>query len=374
MKWRSLPPTGNPVIRRSDSRDQAVSFPGYRTVYTDSGTTALAFALFCLARDSHFENPGEVIVPGYCCPDLVSAVVYAGLKPVIVDVSDNDPSYDLQKLRSSLNKSTVAIIAINFLGVRERITELQGIASSLNIAVIEDNAQWFPDNNSLPAPNVDFRIFSFGRGKAVSLLGGGMVCIADDMQPFSVSLADGKKDKLWALKTYAYQILSVPYVYRWVESIPFLKLGSTRYHPLHEIRSIDKTRQRKLTKNIDAYRKLPRVAEHFYLKHLSGVNLLDSVLRTDRAHRLLRFPMLFSSQQIRDRVFNELSKKGLGASKMYQKSLPEIEGLPDISIADGSVPNAQSFADRFLTLPTHSGVSERDCSTIVDIIKKEAGH
>ncbi|MDX1475014.1 MAG: DegT/DnrJ/EryC1/StrS family aminotransferase, partial [Reinekea sp.] len=86
-------------------------------MYTDSGTTALAFALFCLARDSHFENPGEVIVPGYCCPDLVSAVVYAGLKPVIVDVSDIDPSFELHKMRSSINISTLSIIEIHFLCV-----------------------------------------------------------------------------------------------------------------------------------------------------------------------------------------------------------------------------------------------------------------
>ena len=147
---------------------------------TCSGTAALAIALHCAKKLHPLGNKRQVIIPGYGCPDLVSAVVHAGLVTVLVDLEADSHQLSHQAIQRALTEKTLPIVAVNFLGLPGRLPNLRQITDSAECLLIEDNAQWFPE----PEDKLygDFVITSFGRGKPVNLLGGGLLLTNNRLQ------------------------------------------------------------------------------------------------------------------------------------------------------------------------------------------------
>ena len=84
--------------------------------------------------------------------------------------------------------------------------------------------------------------------------------------------------------------------------------------------------------------------------------------------RLLRYPLLIE-EKYRDSVYQKLKRAGLGASIMYAASLPRIPGMPGGLNNKQGFPNAENFAARLLTLPTHLYVNAKVINKIEAILK-----
>ena len=109
-----LPPVGNPVNlhvgeQRPCQQGQADSlaslFPCYQIQYYASGTAALAAAIIAAIKakdDAAAAAEAEVIIPAYACPDLVSALLFAGAKPVLVDFEVASTWLDLTEVLSAI--------------------------------------------------------------------------------------------------------------------------------------------------------------------------------------------------------------------------------------------------------------------------------
>ena len=367
MSWRVLPPAGHPVLLTSD-RSALPEFSGYRAFWVQSGTAALALAMLAARRRSpQIENP-QVILPGYACPDLVAAALFSGLQPVLVDISSDDPAYDLNALRAAISPATVAVVAVNFLGMSERLASLRDIISThASVMLIEDNAQWFPE----PFPNAplqgDFVCLSFGRGKPVSLLGGGVLLInaALDMPNFAdVIQSPDTPGVIFSVKTLAYNALLSPWLYGPVSKLPFLKLGITQLKTLSVIQAMDEQRLALLDSNIRNYLRRP----HTCVNAISA-SLPDQIINLpaqagERTGRLLRYPILLPDRESRDAALQQLQRAGLGATALYQSVLPDIEGVATRVVVSGNLSGAKQFADRLLTLPVHAGVKAADVKAI----------
>jgi len=375
MTWADLPPAGNAIVLR-DGKHPLPSFPGYTAVWVNSGTAALALAMLA----TRFERPEishpEVVLPGYACPDLVSAALYAGLKPVVVDIEHEDPGYDLVALRAVLNPATIAVVAINFLGIKERLREIRDeLAIHPRIALIEDNAQWFPEPQDASVLEGDYVCLSFGRGKPVSLLGGGALLIRNErFESAYRQLKIGRAQSAgasFALQAKAYNFLLHSIVYGTVSRNPLLKLGQTAFKRLTHVHALDQVRLALLGTNLDAH--IHRSRDHENQLHsllTSKQKLLDLPWITGpRRGRLLRYPILCATSIQRDRYLVQLRRAGLGASAMYQRPLPKIDGMSALVKVAGQLPNSLQFAGRFLTLPIHSGVTKRHLAQIASILE-----
>ena len=55
---------------------------------------------------------------------------------------------------------------------------------------------------------------------------------------------------------------------------------------------------------------------------------------------------------------------------MYPTSLPKISGMNHLLDDKQSFPNAEDFASRVLTLPTHAGVSDSDIDKMKAILSE----
>ncbi len=368
-----LPPVGSPISLSRSICEELLAFLGYIPNWVDSGTAALALALLAAKANRPDLLAPEVIVPAYCCPDLIAAAKFAGVDPVVVDILPNDPRYDIALLKQALGANTLAVIAVNFLGIREDISTIKDLLTAWpQTYLIEDNAQWFPaaEENHLLAG--DFVIFSFGRGKPVSLLGGGLLL---SKQPLPILASEmvlpaETRALLSVIKIGLYNILLIPQFYQLLNRNPFIKLGETHFDSLHCIRKLSNDKMTLIAQNVINYRKRDQSLKREYGKVFaqSGVeNLLASAIES-RGRRLLRFPVLLSTEDQKNSLLEKFSQQGLGATAMYKTPVIEIEGVEKSvtkSFLNGS---AHSFARRFLTLPIHEHVSPKHLKAIEDII------
>lgn len=104
------------------------------------------------------------------------------------------------------------------------------------------------------------------------------------------------------------------------------------------------------------------------LDSLDKINNLPRLCNMEANRRLLRYPLLLEVES-RDRVYRKLKQAGLGVSVMYPAILPRIAGLTHILDSKQGFPNAEMFASRILTLPTHSAVCEKDIEKMKVILR-----
>ena len=380
-----LPPVGNSVNLHACEQKQADSmaslFSSYQIQYYASGTAALAAALVAAMKEKD-SSEAEIIIPAYACPDLVSAVVFVGAKPVLVDFEVDRPWLDLAKLASAITEKTVAIVAVDLFGINERWSQLQALAKQKGVVLIEDSAQYFPGGHDSQPQQQDWQgdlvVLSFGRGKPVSLLGGGAVLTKNTSlfeqlpkpQPIAATV---KQHFLFALKARLYNAMISPFLYWLPQALPFLHLGETRYHVLTGIDSLDKERLHLLMSNISRYQgdaeatiRCEKISS--MLDSLDSINNLPRLCNMEENRRLLRYPLLVEVK-FRDRLYKKLKQAGLGVSVMYPASLPKITGLTSILGSKQNFPNAEMFASRILTLPTHSFVCEKNIEKMRAILR-----
>jgi dTDP-4-amino-4,6-dideoxygalactose transaminase len=373
--FRVLPPVGEPILLGPEG--DPPEFPGFHPVWTQRGTAALALAVqLAMERRPDITAP-EVLIPGYGCPDLVAAVHFAGAKPVLVDIGVEDPAFDPEALEQAWTPSTVAVVAVNFLGIRERVHDLARAAASRDVWLIEDSAQWYPEaqpGETAPLSPADAMVLSFGRGKPVSLLGGGCLLINRRHRvPAARPVPPGSPHATsLRLKVILYNWLLNPGLYGWVSRMPWLRLGDTRYEPLAGIEGMDEARLRWVRANVHDHLNRDRWREQTLSELLTAsshsvVDLPRSL--KERTGRLLRYPLLCRQPDLRDALLRRLTELGLGATAMYGEALPNVPGVAAVLGGRLSLPGAETFASRLLTLPVHSRVGERDLSCLPREIK-----
>jgi dTDP-4-amino-4,6-dideoxygalactose transaminase len=71
----------------------------------------------------------------------------------------------------------------------------------------------------------------------------------------------------------------------------------------------------------------------------------------------------------RDALLERLRKAGLGATALYQRVMPEVEGVDDQVDVRVALDGARLFADRLLTLPVHGGVTEGDVERMLEVLR-----
>jgi len=374
-----LPPVGNPVTLKTRSDLVGASFfsTNQSRLY-NSGTAALAAAI-CAAKKLKKNTSPEVILPAYACPDLVSAAVFADVKPVLVDLEEGLPWLNLSQLANTITENTIAIIGVNLFGIAERWKQLSKLAIHNNVVLIEDSAQYFPGRDEQYDWQGDLVVLSFGRGKPVSLLGGGAVLTKNtelfDLLPKPDIKAASIRQRLpFKLKARIYNAMISPYLYWLLPMLPFLHLGETRYHALEGIEAMDPVRSELLTSNMyeyqndtDATSRCRKISS--MLGSLDNVNNLPRSCKMKENRRLLRYPLLVEAVS-RDCVYKKLKQAGLGPSTLYPACLPRITGLSHIIDDKKRFPNAEMFASQILTLPTHSYVSDGNIEEMKTILSK----
>jgi len=367
-------------------------FLPFKFIGFQSGTAALAAALISVRKAQPLvENP-TVILPAYTCPDVVSACLFARVKPKMVDFEQDKNWIDLDDLKAKIDNSCIAIIAINFLGIPERIESIRSVINHTcnkthSITIIEDSAQGLPKGKAEEYWLGDIITCSFGRGKPLNLMGGGGIfynptrineATRDNLKDITPTDTFGHPPfdgLVYQIKVKLFNVLSFPFYYYFLSKLPFLKLGETIFHPLNKINAIPSSIKKQFNANYKKYNE----TQSLRVRYDDLFNSLDSKLITSLPVQsgvstyspLLRYSILVKDSNIRELIYRDLSNAGVGISKMYQHILPDIANIKHSMFAEiTDCTNAEYFAASLLTLPMHQDVKEQHIAKIKSVLLK----
>ena len=153
--------------------DQVARYLGVKHALSlPSGRMALYLSLKALKLDSG----SEIIIPSFNVPEVVSTVIWAGMRPKFVDIDPGTYNVSPELIEEKISEKTGAILLTHLYGQPAQIDKILNIAEKHGIRVIEDAAQAL--GASYQGKKVgtfgEIAYFSFGLVKNLNCLGGGM--------------------------------------------------------------------------------------------------------------------------------------------------------------------------------------------------------
>lgn len=375
-----LRPVGNKVPLPVAADDTLPWEHLYCHEFTRSGAEALGLAVgMAIMEFPRIDSP-EVLMPAYACPDIVAAIISQGAKPVLVDLESTlTPRMSIEDLLSNITANTIAIIAVGFLGIPERLSVLSKICKESNLFLIEDSAQCFPPESRKDG-FADFVVLSFGRGKPVNLMGGGAVLIRKDHHPrcrrflSQHNVVDLKIGVAWHLKRLIFNLMLSRLCFALLERVPFLRLGETSFQSLNDIKRLTIPKGLVVAGTAQFYRcpmwQVVYGKTLSFLDDLGWIRLHSLLVEHDGAvGPALRYALIAPSRGIRDVMVRRLNCAGIAASCFYGKALLDIEGVAEHLDVIAKYPSADEFSSRLLTLPCHDGMTDQDVSIIFECFR-----
>ncbi len=366
----------DPRVDERVCRLLADRFAVRHSLLTNSGRAALTVILQALAQG---DSRNEVILPGYTCFTVAASVRRAGLKVQLVDLKPDSLDYDQADLERKISPRTLAIVAIYPFNLTIDIESLQQVARRNGVYLIEDAAQaiGLTVGGKSAGTIGDVGFFSLSKGKPITTMSGGIIVTnRDNLAVRMAEILDGlprpgaAKNLKVLVTSLAMKALINPRLYWLVDHIPGVTLGETVYRPSFAMSRMP-TASALLLEHL-----LPRVAPinqdrasnaARWIGLLAGRGGVSVVAghHTDES-LYLRLPLLCRSKAHRERLFEVL--KSLGASRMYGEPLEVIDDADLFSPDVQPCPQARSFADRLLTLPTHEYVNDDDMATTIRLL------
>ena len=330
-----------------------------------SGKAALSLLLGALAS---LKKRRKVVIPGYTCFSVASAVRKAGLDIAVCDVRSDTLDFDFNQLEAVTDKDTLCVIPTHLFGIRSDVGKVKEIADRKEIFVVEDSAQAFPGpDRKTKGAQGDAEIFSFARGKNITCGSGGLLLAASEEIAFALGArfksldSESRISAAGSLAGLAMMKLFMnPWLYWFPDGLTFLKLGETVYSVNYPIYKLNKLKYKfisdwkKQTESADIRRSF--LGEEY--KKALGLDREQGIYAGRVPY--LRFPVYMKNAEAKCRVLKKYRR--LGVSGMYPSSICEIRELSSF-VEPRSCPGSVEIASRLVTLPTHHYVNN-------DIMKK----
>tara|TARA_X000000368_G_C23030506_1_gene712308 strand:+ start:602 stop:1693 length:1092 start_codon:yes stop_codon:yes gene_type:complete len=152
------------------------------SISCSNGTDAITLSLLSLDLPKN----SEVIIPAMTYASTFYAVINAGLKPILVDINDNDPLINLNHIANKITKKTRVIIPVHLYG---SVVDIHKLKKKINkkIIIIDDCAQahgaYYENRKRVGGSNVTkISTFSLYPGKNLGAYGDGGIITTDDKQ------------------------------------------------------------------------------------------------------------------------------------------------------------------------------------------------
>lgn len=388
---RTVPPAAAPLHLKDIFSGVAGIFSGRKTVgrfenevkraycvrhcfAVSSGKAALVLILQALQELTPEKD--EVLIPAYTCYSVPSAIVRAGLRVRLCDISSGTLDFDFNRLAEQLdNPRLLCVIPTHLFGLPADVERLKSLLCSRRIFVLEDAAQAMggESNGRKIGTLGDVGLFSLGRGKAFSTVEGGLILTDNE----SIGLAIERRlaaipeyGALDCLKLMIYAValsaLIHPWVYWFPKLLPFLKLGETRFDPSFPIRRLSPF-QAGMAKGWRT-----KTEEFMGIRSRNANNLAACGITLAGALQgaipeLIKFPFMTVDAEAKKMILHKSERMGLGISDGYPDSIDGINGLACLSDSK-EFPGARELAVRLVSLPVHPLINENDTRKIANLL------
>jgi perosamine synthetase len=311
-------------------------------VLAPNGTLGLFLALLALElpRDS------EILVPAFTFYASATAAVFAGLRPVFVDVDPETFNLDIDRLTPHVTERTKAIMPVHVYGHCAPLDRVAEFAARHQLKVLEDAAQAYgvAYQGRHAGTWGDVGVISFFADKTITM-GEGAVVLTDD---------DALYEKLRLLRNQG-------------------RLSSGTF--IHDALGMNfRVTDMQCAVGRAQLRKLPDIvarkqANHArYVANLTGVEGVRWMqVQEGSSHVPFRFAMLSERQaEVVDALEAErIQTRGFFHPLHLQPALQ--------TYARGPLPVAERLSREGICLPVHRGLTSTDVDDMCDIIRKVHG-
>jgi dTDP-4-amino-4,6-dideoxygalactose transaminase len=380
-----------------------------------SGKAALTLILWVLRE--LFPDRDEVLIPAFTCYSVPSSIVRAELRVRTCDLHPACLDFDFAQLSAMLSEAqpprtdpgpagsasdsqvetrdladnsgdsirkVLAVVPTHLFGLPADVVRLRKLIRHPEVTIVEDAAQAMgeavADGKLGTLGDVSF--FSLGRGKAFSVVEGGIILTNRD------DLAEGLDRLVGCLPRYgllsllklifkalALIVLIHPRLFWVPRGMPFLKLGETLFEPdfpILRMSSFQAGLARNWRRKLEIFRDVRKNRANRWIAILAASRNQGSHFLRGQLLGLPRFPLRISDKDKRDALLRESAGRGLGIMPVYPTS---IEAIPELKgeFARRAFPVAASCARELVTLPTHGYLTEDDVSKIGSLVSRALG-
>jgi len=325
-------------------------FRAKHAVAVNSGTGALHMALWAAG----VKAGDEVILPSFTFIATAEVVALIGAKPVFVDIKPNTYNIDPDKLEVAITSNTKAIIPVDLYGLPAQMDKIRKITDKHNLILVEDAAQAHGASYRGKSPGyfADMACWSFYASKNITTGEGGMVTTSNDKFAEKLRLirSHGEREE--------YKASTLGHNYRMPEIEAAMGIMQLKKLPMF----VEKRR-----KNAEALtRRLRDVKQLIPPTEPRGCRS-SWYLYTARIRK--------GGSKDRDRIVDDLRKKGVGATVYYHTPIHQMPYYK--RFGDYHLPNTEKMAQQVFSLPVHPKVSAENIEyiacTVETAMKKHAG-
>ena len=316
----------------------------------NSGTSAGHAAL--LATNI---NSGEVIVPSFTFISTSNWPLMVNAKPKFVDIEEANFGLDPKRVKLEITKNTKAIIPVHYGGLPCKIIEINRIARSKKITLIEDCAEAL--GAKIKGVSVgtfgQMSVFSFAPNKILATGEGGAIC-TDSKKIFKklqLIRSHGRKANNNYFKTS--QLPSyISIGYNWRMSSMTAALGLSQFDKLDKIIQL---RRKHAMFYISKLKKIKEIKlpdepkDHLHVYQLFTIQLKNNLIRNELQKFLV-------SKRIMTKIFFE----PIHLSNFYKK----------LGFGKMSLSNTKKISQTVLSLPIFPGLKSEEIIYICDSIKE----
>jgi dTDP-4-amino-4,6-dideoxygalactose transaminase len=301
-----------------------------------SGLDALRFALLAL----ELEPGDEVILPANTFIATAEAVVQAGARPVLVDVSTADYNLDVAAVSAAITKRTRAVMPVHLYGQMADMRALLEVTERHALAVIEDACQAHgASRDGIRSGTAGWAAaFSFYPAKNLGAFGDAGALVTDDAELAALvrSLREhGQRSK------YRHE-----------------RLGYTGR--LDTLQALALMRKLPFLDDWNAERS---TAAAYYSESLAGLG--DLVLPAVPVGSDPVWHLYAVRTGRPEALAGHLAERGVGTGRHYPEPVHLSQALAGLGDARGSFPVTEQLADETLSLPMFPGISEAQLEAVV---------
>lgn len=295
-------------------------------------------ALFLSLKGLGIGKGDEVITVGNSYLATVSSIALTGAKPILIDVDDT-MNMNPNLLEAAITSKTKAILPVHLTGKPSKILDIYKISKKYNIPLIEDAAQ------AIGAEYKGKKIGSFGKTacfslhplKNLSALGdGGFIATNDDDLAFWLRRARNhghpNRDEcdFWSFNMRL-DTIQAAFI---LEKLPYLE---------------EQTERRRFNAN-------------YYRENLSD---LDLVLPIEENFERCVNHLFVIRLKNRDSLKIYMHSKGIETKIHYPIPIHKLKAADKLNF---NLPKTEEYANLILSLPIHSGLSEKDLADVTSAI------
>lgn len=321
---------------------EQVSSP-HKAIAVGSGTDALHLA-YILAEI----KPGdEVVTPVFTCTATTAPILYQGAKPIFADIKPDTLNIDPESVRGLVTGKTKAIVCVDYGGLPADLDELQAIADSIGVPLIEDaaQAQGAVYKDRKVGSIADFTTFSFQAIKIITTCDGGMLTLKNH------ALEDKAK------------------VIRWFGIDRKAKLEDRWKNDVTEVGYKYQMTDVSAAMGLEAMKILPQTLAHhreLFTAYRDGLSNVPGIkfIGDDEDHRSSCWLCTVLAER-REDLRKKLAEHGIESNQVhYRNDMYTVFG--------GRVshcPNMDELESKYLVLPMHYHLKIEDIERICSVIK-----